>query len=99
MFQIRFTTKRELALWMAMIEDLKARVSKLETQIVQERDRADAAVNLLLAKTQGMIIQAQERGVNEFQREKALQEVYDMFDEGEGKPSDLEARTLKDIQG
>jgi hypothetical protein len=80
-FQLRFTTKREIGLWISVIEDLKSEVARLHNEVEREKARAQAAINLLLAKTQGATI---ERSYDPSVIEpNSISQITDLFDETE----------------
>lgn len=81
MFGLRFTTKREIGLWISVIEDLKGEVDRLHRQIGAEQARTDSAINLLLAKTQGAVIE--RRHDISMPEGNAVRQVMDLFDEAE----------------
>ncbi|HCV42881.1 MAG TPA: hypothetical protein DGH68_05320 [Bacteroidetes bacterium] len=56
MFNLRLTTKRELALLNATIGGMRDEISNLRVLVEHERKRAEAAINLLLMRTQKAVI-------------------------------------------
>ena len=57
MFGLRITTRREILLWTSTIEDLQKERARLVAEAKHERDRAEAILNILLAKTTGMVVE------------------------------------------
>ena len=91
MFQLRLTTKREILLWMSTVDDLKKRVQEAELQVAIERRRADAAINLVLAKTEKMILDVPIDPKLQDPLEKIQEQMMDLFGEGD------EAKAEKEI--
>ena len=56
MFNLRLTTRREILLWTSTIEDLKAERARLVAEAKHERERAEAILNILLARTTGVVV-------------------------------------------
>ena len=56
MFGFRIVTKRELIAYNTFIQDLRDERIELKAIAEKERNRADAAINMLLAKTQNAIL-------------------------------------------
>jgi hypothetical protein len=84
MFQLRFTTKREIGLWLSVIEDLKAENARLQRQLIAEQARTDAVMNVFLAKTQGIVIERrQDVNVGPIGPDSPMRQIVDLFDETE----------------
>ena len=69
-----------MLLWKATADDLKTEVLRLREERDHERRRAEALENMLLAKTQGMVLRPDELKSAEKIEEQA-QKNMDMFDE------------------
>lgn len=95
-FGLRLVTKREIALWMALAEEQKQAIAKLEKAVEKERARADAAINLLLARTQGAVIRPEP---TEMDIERMESHTYDLFDDSVSAQVKKEAKLLEEIQG
>ncbi len=52
----KLVPKRELLLWTAQIQDLKNDIKRLREERDRERQRAEAAINMVLMKTQQVAI-------------------------------------------
>jgi len=84
MFQLRFTTKREIALWMTVIEDLKSENARLHRELMAEQARVDAVMNVFLAKTQGVVIERRGDAIRDQGPEgPMMRQIVDLFDETE----------------
>lgn len=83
MFQLRLTTKREIALWMATMDDQRKRILELESQVEMERKRADAAINLVLAKTTKMILDIPQSLPEQNSWHMNQESLLDLFGEGD----------------
>ncbi len=55
-FPWRIIAKREMLLWLATIEDLKAEIREWKAAADRERRRAEAAINALLARQAGLVL-------------------------------------------
>jgi hypothetical protein len=80
MFGLRLTTKRELELLAATVRDLQRDIDYLRRQVEIERSRADAAVNALLVKKQGVALRPEIARANERQQEEE-ERALDLFGE------------------
>lgn len=101
MFQLRITTKREILLWMSTVDDLKKRVQEAELQVAIERRRADAAINLVLAKTEKMILDVPIDPKLQDPLDKIQEQMMDLFGEGDEAKAEkeiLEKQMLERIQ-
>lgn len=111
MFGLRFTTKRELALFAATIDDLRRQISKLEDQkekaVVKaeasadyERRRAEAAINALLAKSAKIVITPESKPISEDDMEAIKKGVYQIFGEEEeaATPEEKDKKIIEGLQ-
>jgi hypothetical protein len=92
MFGLRLTTQRELAGLYAVTDDLRNERDKLQMLVEKERNRADSAVNLLLAKTNGAILTPTNPILEKDKMEyfnKALDEI-NLFDDDTEKQTVME---------
>ena len=78
MFGLRLTTKRELSLFNAVIQDQKARILALERAVQSEKKRAEAAINALLIKRTGLAL-TPDIPINEDQEEQLKVDALDIF--------------------
>jgi hypothetical protein len=77
-------TKREIALWMTVIEDLKAENARLHRELMAEQARVDAVMNVFLAKTQGVVIERRGDAIrDQGQDGPMMKQIVDLFDETE----------------
>ncbi|MDD5037008.1 MAG: hypothetical protein PHE55_19960 [Methylococcaceae bacterium] len=81
MFGLRLTTRRELMLFAAEIEDLRLERERLRGQVDAERKRADAAINALLIRTQKLALTPEAPTLTEEQEEARNTRVLDIFGE------------------
>ena len=92
MFNLRLTTKREILLWAATIEDLQKERARLVAEAKHERERAEAILNILLAKTTGMAVAKPDA---EETMNKQQQDILDLFGSEESSEEDI----LNRVQG
>lgn len=110
-FGLRFTTKRELLMWAAMVEQRDKRIADLESKLAaqetwaraavrHEQNRAEAAINMLLMKTQNMAIQRRPEtpDLEEFERVQAT--IMNLFGSEQASKEDEEkaARQIAAMQ-
>lgn len=81
MFGIRLTTKRELALFNAQLQDLRSEREELRAQVERERKRADAAINALLIRTQKLALTPEPPALTEEQEDARNTRMLDIFGE------------------
>jgi hypothetical protein len=86
MFNLRLTTRREILLWTSTIEDLKAERARLVAEAKHERERAEAILNILLARTTGVVVAKPDADemVNRQQ-----QDILDLFGGDEAKEEEI----------
>lgn len=77
----RLISKRELLLYAAQLSDMKAEITRLQTQVEHERKRAEGAINLLLMRTVKAAITPNE-GMTIAQEEEMKDKMYDIFGDG-----------------
>lgn len=94
MFNLRIVTKAELKLYQATILDLRERMKRLESERDHERKRAEASINLLLAKTQNAVITA--GNVDPDEVDKLIDSQMDIW--GDAKEEERQRKALEDIQ-
>lgn len=56
MFGLRLITRREILLWQATLQDHKEEIIRLRLERDRERERAEGAINALLAKSAGLVV-------------------------------------------
>lgn len=81
MFGLKITTRRELMLFAAEIEDLRLERERLRGQVEAERKRADAAINALLIRTQKLALTPEAPALTEDQEEARNTRILDIFGE------------------
>jgi hypothetical protein len=107
-FGLRLTTKRELLLWASMIEERDKRIAALETSLAEllawsrsavkhEQDRAEAAINILLTKTQNMAIKRAPEPVDLTEFERVQSAMMSMFGSDVVSKED-DARAAREIE-
>jgi len=107
-FGLRLTTKRELLLWAATIEsrdkriaDLESKLAALETwcraAVKHEQDRAEAAINILLTKTQNMSIRRAPEPADLHEFERVQSAMMSMFGSDTVSKED-DARAAREIE-
>jgi hypothetical protein len=92
MFGLRLISKTEKLLWISTIEDLKEERLRLVAEAKHERERAEAILNILLAKTTGMAVAKADA---EDTANRQQQDILDLF----GSDEVNEADVLEKIQG
>jgi len=89
MFGLTVVTKTEKLLWRAQVESLQDEIKRLHEEISRERNRAEAAVNALLAKAAHVVLSPNptevesDREVTRF--EEVLDRTYGLFEDDEAK--------------
>jgi hypothetical protein len=76
MFNLRLTTRREILLWTSTIEDLQRERARLVAEAKHERDRAEAILNILLARTTGMAVAKPDGEETVNRQQEALMELF-----------------------
>jgi hypothetical protein len=94
MFNLRLTTKREILLFTATIEDLQKERARLVAEAKHERERAEAILNILLAKTTGIVV---EKPGAEEMANRQQEAMLDLFGADETS-HDEQAELLEKIQ-
>jgi|WetSurSiteA1Bulk_404760.scaffolds.fasta_scaffold28464_2 hypothetical protein len=79
MFGLRLITKRELALLNATIGGMRDEIANLRLLIEHERKRAEAAINLLLMRTQKAVIDVEPTPLTLEQSDKLKEAALDIF--------------------
>ncbi len=87
--------KRELLLYSVQIDDLKKQVEKLEKQVLDERYRAEGAINALLIKTNKIALAPRPEGMTLEQELEFKDKKFNIF--GDGEVTEDEA--LEALQG
>lgn len=77
----RLISKRELALYLAQMADMKAEISRLHVQLEHERKRAEGAINLVLMRSVKAAITPVE-GMSLAQEMEMKEKAYDIFGDG-----------------
>jgi hypothetical protein len=109
MFQLRLTTKRELMLWAAQLAERDERIRLLEMElrelresvdkkVERERRRAEGAINILLAKTQGAVIKDERPSAEEL--DGLNEAAMGIFGRDDGEEGDrvTSAREIEELQ-
>lgn len=96
MFGLRLTTKRELALQAATMLDMRREIARLNERIDHEQKRAEAAINLLLLKTQRAVL-TPDQGMTMVEEETMRQNMMDVFNDAD-EPVKQEAKKLEELQ-
>lgn len=91
MFKI--TTKREMALLAATIDDQRRQIEELRKLVEHERKRSEGAINLLLMKTQRAALTPDQPLTLE-DEEQAKERMLNLFGEGEVD----EEKALEELQ-
>jgi len=92
----RITTKRELALLHATIEDQHKEILALRALVDHERKRSEGAINLLLLRTTKAVLTPQVEPPTEEQEEKMKERMLNIFGDEETPTSD--EKLLEDLQ-
>ena len=90
MFGLKITTQRELLLFRATIDDLRAEREKLREQIVHEQKRAEGAINMLLIKTQKMALTPEPPALTEDQEDAMKARMINIFGNDEDETDVIE---------
>ena len=92
MLGLRFTTRRELLLWQATIADLKQDVLRMRSERDHERERAEGAINALLARSAGVAVLPREKDI-----EDHIDRTMDIFNEADQDKE--QAKLMEEMQG
>jgi hypothetical protein len=95
MFGLKLITKRELALYVSTISDLRREAENLKKMIEHERMRAEGAINALLIKSVKMAIVPDDQRMTEMDEDKLKERQFDIF--GDETGNDDEKR-LEELQ-
>jgi hypothetical protein len=96
-FGFSLISKEQKLLWLSVIQDYKDEVKRLRQELEKERERTNAAVNALLAKSSGLMLTPETRPPDEDQIRKLAFDVFGESDQEEKLRE--EAEKLDRIQG
>lgn len=97
MFGLRIITKREIALYTATILDLRNEIERMRVAVLHEQKRAEAAINLLLAKTQKAVLTPENSEITLESQDRMKEIAYNIFGE-DVIPEDDEEKLLEKLQ-
>jgi hypothetical protein len=93
MFGLRMITKREIALYVSTIADLREEVQKWQEHYGHERKRAEGAINALLIRSARIAITPDT--ITDEDQEKLREKQFDIFGDGQNLN---EEETLEKLQ-
>jgi hypothetical protein len=82
MFGFVITTKRELSLNAAVMQDQKAEIERLHKENAYEKARAEAAINALLMRSAKLAITPKASGLTEAEEDAIKSKTLDLFGDG-----------------